>query len=86
MVQNARLHVHQPPALEFYGDLKRRHLNTQISHTDPTLVQTPVEELERRWAATGIEGLDVFTPSYGKAAFCLPKWMQKVVDDAAGKS
>lgn len=44
--------------------------------------KTPVEELEKRFAASGITNLEHYSPAYGKASFILPMWMQRVVDKA----
>jgi spermidine synthase len=41
-----------------------------------------VEELEKRWASSGIETTEVYTPKFGKASFTLPRWMERMVAEA----
>lgn len=49
---------------------------------NPDTISISVEELEKRWKATGIDNAKHYTPAYHKAVFVLPKWLQQQVDEA----
>jgi len=48
--------------------------------TDGAARQTPVAELERRLAASGVAGLRYYTPEVAAAAFALPAYIRALVD------
>jgi len=41
-----------------------------------------VEELEKRWEATGITNVKHYTPEYHKSVFVLPKWLKEQVAES----
>lgn len=49
---------------------------------NPNTLSVPLEELEKRWAATGITKVKHYTPEYHKSVFVLPKWLKEQVAEA----
>jgi len=49
---------------------------------NPNTLSISVEELERRWKASGITNVKHYTPEYHKSTFVLPKWLKEQVEEA----